>query len=90
VEGQFQVARFQALSAEQLAFVDVFVRNRGKIKDVEQALGLSYPTVVARLDEVVLALEGPNTAPTSDRRTVLEALASGRMSPSEAAELLKK
>jgi hypothetical protein len=56
VEGRFTTGWVQRLSPEQLAFVRVFLGCRGKIKDVEQALGLSYPTVVARLDDVVAAL----------------------------------
>ncbi|TNV55387.1 DUF2089 domain-containing protein, partial [Corallococcus exiguus] len=52
VEGRFTTGWVQQLSPEQLAFVRVFIACRGKIKDVEQALGLSYPTVVARLREV--------------------------------------
>lgn len=56
VEGRFALDWLEALKPEQLKFVKLFVLCRGKIKDVEQALGLSYPTVVARLDDVVAAL----------------------------------
>jgi hypothetical protein len=56
LEGDFQLGWLRALSAEQLGFLKVFVEARGKIKDVEAALGLSYPTVVARLEELVRAV----------------------------------
>lgn len=63
VEGRFTLGWIERLSPEQLAFAEVFLRCRGKIKDVEQALGISYPTVVARLDDVVAALESDPTGP---------------------------
>src|SRR5689334_10643966 len=61
VEGHFSLDWPGALSPEQSAFVKVFLVCRGKIKDVEQALGISYPTVVSRLDAVVAALGGATT-----------------------------
>lgn len=45
------------LAPEHQHFVETFVRCRGVIRDVEKALGLSYPTVRARLDAAVAALE---------------------------------
>src|SRR5829696_7475594 len=56
LEGVFHLNKFDRLSREQLRFVDVFMKNRGVIRDVEKDLGISYPTVRSRLDEVVRAL----------------------------------
>jgi hypothetical protein len=56
LEGTFTLTKFDRLSREQLRFVDVFVKNRGVIRDVERELGISYPTVRSRLDEVIRAL----------------------------------
>lgn len=59
IEGRFSFGgggRLDALSPEHLAFVEVFIKNRGIIKDVEAELGISYPTVRARLDEVIRAM----------------------------------
>ena len=56
IEGAFDLGRFQALTPEQLRFVEVFIKNRGKIKDVERELEISYPTVVTRLNEVVRSM----------------------------------
>ncbi|NOK35435.1 DUF2089 domain-containing protein [Corallococcus exercitus] len=106
VEGRFTTGWVQQLSPEQLAFVRVFIACRGKIKDVEQALGLSYPTVVSRLDDVVEALgQTPGAAPPppapppppsprergSPRRAqILDDLAAGLIDADEAAQRLKK
>jgi hypothetical protein len=56
LEGTFTLNKFDRLSREQLRFVDVFLKNRGVIRDVERELGISYPTVRSRLDEVIRAL----------------------------------
>jgi hypothetical protein len=94
VEGQFGLDWPGALSPEQSAFVKVFLICRGKIKDVEQALGISYPTVVSRLDDVVAALGGPDTtaapAPREGSLDVLEQLSRGDIDVDEAERRLRK
>jgi hypothetical protein len=96
IEGRFDLGWPGALSPEQLAFVKVFLICRGKIKDVEQVLGISYPTVVSRLDDVVAALGGssanPSPEPVAAERSldVLEELASGSIDVNEAERRLKK
>src|SRR5436190_502290 len=56
IDGSFRLGRLQSLTAEQVQFLEVFVKNRGKIKDVEAELGISYPTVVGRLNDLVRAM----------------------------------
>ncbi len=56
IEGEFSLPALVRLAPAQLDFVEVFVKNRGVIRDVERELGVSYPTVRARLDEVIQAL----------------------------------
>lgn len=56
IDGAFGLGRLQTLTAEQVQFVETFMKCKGKIKDVEGELGISYPTVVARLNEVVRAM----------------------------------
>lgn len=94
VEGRFELSWPGRLSREQLAFVKVFLGCRGKIKDVEQALGLSYPTVVSRLDDVVAAIGAPErtAAPVTPPRRleVLDALASGQIDVDEAERRLRR
>lgn len=100
VEGRFALDWQGALSPEQSAFVKVFLVCRGKIKDVEQALGISYPTVVSRLDDVVAALGGTPTADAKQERApegsggkaldVLEQLSSGSIDVDEAERRLRK
>ncbi len=94
VEGHFSLGRFHRLTPEQLQFAETFVRCEGKITRVESELGLSYPTVRARLNDLIRAL-GYDVGPqpvgisTEERQSVLEDLAQGKLSSEEALELLK-
>ncbi len=56
VEGDFALPALLRLNRAQLDFVEVFLKNRGIIREVERELGVSYPTVRARLDEVIDAI----------------------------------
>jgi hypothetical protein len=94
LEGSFQLGQFLKLGPEQMHFVDVFLKCRGKIKDVEEELGISYPTVVARLNEVITAL-GYEARPAEEeatemRKQILDELSEGRISASEAAQRLRE
>ena len=92
VEGRFDAGPLARLSREQLAFVETFLRARGKIKDVEEELGISYPTVVARLNDVLVALgfeAGEDPRDAERRQRVLDELSSGQLTAAEAAEQLR-
>ena len=93
LDGDFELSRLLRLEPDQLYFVETFIRNRGKIKDVEEELGISYPTVVSRLDEVVGAL-GLDAERNQDdvrqaRRDILDELSEGRVDATEAAKRLR-
>jgi len=96
IDGHFALDRFARLSAEHLGFLEVFIKNRGVIKDVGAELGISYPTVRARLDEVIRGLGFPATSDDSlrpsqareERRQILEALRDKSISADEAATRL--
>ena len=102
LEGRFTLPRLLRLAPEQLRFVELFVRCRGVIRDMEQELGVSYPTVRSRLDDVInslglaavdesIAAEQAAERPVSPaaRRAVLDDLAAGAMSVDEAVQKLR-
>ena len=96
IDGHFALDRFARLSTDQLAFLEVFIKNRGVIKDVEAELGISYPTVRARLDDVIRGLgfqarSDDSLRPSQkreERRIILEALRDKSISADEAATRL--
>ncbi len=95
VRGEFPRCEFCALPEEQLNFLRLFVARRGNLRELERELGVSYPTVRARLDDLLRAL-GYAVSPLSaldrqeKRRQVLEGLKDGRLSAEEAARKLKE
>lgn len=97
IEGNFTLSKFDQLSPELKVFAEVFLKNRGNIKDVEKELGISYPAVRSRLDQTIVALgysveQEPakkTEAGTAKKKEVLEALKKGEISAEEAIKRLK-
>jgi hypothetical protein len=94
IEGRFAVVEppFAQLTPEQVRFVEVFVRNEGKLNRLEDELGLSYPTIRSRLHDVIRALgyePGKEEAPVVDRKQVLAELDAGLISFEDAMRKLQ-
>ncbi len=83
VEGQFRPSEFDNLTPDQGEFVRTFLRARGNIREVERELGISYPTVRNRLDEVLAAL-GMVESGGGEVSDVLRALETGDIDVNEA------
>ena len=56
IEGEFTVGRFGRLTREQTQVLESFLRSRGNLRDMERELGISYPTVRSRVEQLVQAL----------------------------------
>ncbi len=56
IENDFQLSKLASLNREQYQFIEVFLKCRGNIKEVEKEMGISYPTVRGKLNDVVAAL----------------------------------
>jgi hypothetical protein len=95
VEGRFTTGHFANLSPEQIEFIVTFVRCEGKINRMEQEIGLSYPTIRNRLQEVIRALgfepgrEEPQDVSEERRREILDDLNSGKISAEAAMRKLR-
>ena len=100
IEGEFAPPALLKLTGAQIDFVEVFIKNRGIIREVERELGVSYPTVRARLDEVIAALgysakSAPEASTSADssgsrRRAVLADLKGGKLTPEQALAALNE
>ncbi len=90
VRSRYQPGPFSALDEEQQTFLLLFVRSRGNLKELEKTLGVSYPTVRAKLDEVIDRLEVPAAPqPADDRKAVLAMVQSGQLAVGDALALLR-
>ena len=95
ISGRYSTCRFCTLSPESLRLIEIFIKNRGNVKEMERELGLSYPTVRGRLDAAIAemgftveAKEREEDNRGSARQAVLERLDKGEISASEAADQL--
>ncbi|MHB8636990.1 MAG: DUF2089 family protein [Fimbriimonadaceae bacterium] len=100
IRGRFSIPRYAMLEADQANFLETFLRCRGILSSVERELGISYPTVRARLDALLAALE---LAPFKEqaarvaerklnprRQAVLDQLDRGEISAAEAKERIRE
>jgi hypothetical protein len=87
VHAHYRPCDFCALTEEQTTFLRLFVTSRGNLSEVEKRLGVSYPTIRAKLDEVIERLASTTQPPASpaplERRAILEAIAQGSMNAAE-------
>ena len=105
LEGDFSVGRFGRLSRDQLALLESFLRSRGNLRDMERELGISYPTVRSRVEQLVRSLgfgprgddeatddaaADPDDQPApATRQQILERLARHEIGAEEAAAAIR-
>jgi hypothetical protein len=91
IENEFEVSRLASLSREQLQFVEVFLMSRGNIKEVEKELGISYPTVRGKLNELLTVLGYEQKKKNeADEKKIIAMVETGELTPDEAIRLLKE
>jgi hypothetical protein len=94
IEGHFDTGRIGRLSAEQMNFVETFIRCEGKLNRMERELGMSYPTLRSRLTEIIQQM-GFEVGPEEDalsveeRHRILDELAQGKISSEQAMSMLE-
>ncbi len=94
IEGRFAPNEFALLPQDQLEFMRLFVKVRGNLKEVERVLGVSYPTVRLRFENVLRTLgyevsEDEVQARSSSQAEIVAALEQGEITPEEATERLQ-
>jgi hypothetical protein len=92
IEGHFVPNEFALLPQEHLEFLRVFVKVRGNLKEMERILGVSYPTVRLRFENMLRALGydlEPVEASREERGEILERLEKGEITVDEATKRLQ-
>ncbi len=97
ISGKFQLSKFNYLSKEHLYFIELFIKNKGSIKNLEKELKVSYPTVKKMLSEVIGELgykvdddDDDDIAHSKSKEEILDRLHKGEISSEEALKLLKE
>lgn len=91
IENEFELSKFDYLNNDQLYFIETFIKCRGNIKEVEKEMRISYPTVRAKLDEVIenLGYSSKENNLKQERKNILSALENGYISVDDAINKLK-
>ncbi|MBS4179022.1 DUF2089 domain-containing protein [Lederbergia citrea] len=90
IENEFELSKLASLNKEQLYFIEIFLKSRGNIKEVEKELGISYPTVRGKLNDIVAALGYAEKKSETDESKVISMLEKGEITPEEALKMLKE
>lgn len=77
VEAKFPDNEFSRLSSEELHLLRIFLLCEGKVRDMESALGLSYPTIRSRIQALRETMFPEDKLPPSDP---LDLLSEGKLS----------
>lgn len=89
-DGELTLPPLARLSVEDQMFVTAFVRVHGNIKKMEKLFAVSYPTIKNRLNAIAARLDADFKAPPDDQSDVLDQLARGEISVTEAMDLLDR
>lgn len=96
IDGRFQVeSPFLELTSAQIKFVLTLIQCEGKFNRMQEELGLSYPTLRIRLQEIIKALglkasDEPNRMPNEkERLSILSQVDDGSLDVSAALESLR-
>src|SRR5579875_4126634 len=93
VAGDFALNRLATLGEPHASLITLFLRSRGNMKEMERELGLSYPTVRARLEEALTAAgfgRGSEPDRSTRRAEILDALERGDITAQEAVSRLRE
>jgi hypothetical protein len=93
VVGHFELSPFFRLPEPDLQFLEIFVRNRGNIKEMERETGDSYWAIRRHLDEVIERMGFPASVEdtvSGARQEILERLGRSEIDVEEATRLLNQ
>ena len=93
VVGSFELSPFVRLTSKSLQFLEVFIRNRGNVKEMARETGESYWVIRRLLDEVIEEMGFDTDAPSQEdlavsRQEILQRLREGKISVEEAKKSL--
>lgn len=87
VSGEFSLCPVCRLPPDARRLFDLFIASRGNLKQVQRALGVSYPTVRQRIEEMFRKMGLPPRG--ADVPAILAAVRAGELSVDQAERLLR-
>ena len=89
IKKDFEPCQFCQLPEDDFEFLKIFLKSQGRITDMEKLLGVSYPTIKAKIDSLLRNL-GLSPLTTEEEVDPLDALAQAKISVDEAVAILKQ
>ena len=90
IQGEFPINKLLSLSDEDSNFLIAFLRSRGNIKEVQERMGISYPTVKNRLDKLLITLGLFKESEGLKEKEILDTLEREEITATEAIKLMKE
>ena len=90
VDGHFQPCSVCRLDRELRELFEQFLDARGNLKEIQRALGVSYPTVRQRIEVMFRHLGRPAASEGDSPKEVLRRLRAGEITVDEAERLLRR
>ena len=87
VSGKYDLCPTCRLEGESAQLLELFLDARGNLKQVQRLLGVSYPTVRQRMEEMFRQMEEPPR--TADPMSVLRKVRRGELDVDAAERLLR-
>lgn len=89
IEGEFYSNPVTRLSESHQKFIELFVLSSGSLKEMARLLGKTYPTVRARLNEVIFSLKNEIASKEDYKDEILKQVESKELTAEAAAQILK-
>ena len=86
VNGEYDMCPVCTLEDDHRELFELFLESRGNLKHVQRRLGVSYPTVRLRMEEMFNKLKGEE--PRQEPSEVLQMLSNGEIDVETATRLL--
>jgi hypothetical protein len=89
LDGEFATPRLSRLNAEEQRFVELFVLASGRLKEMAELLGISYPTVRSRLDKLIVRLKVEQKRDEERKRRILADIEAGHIPPKQGMRMIE-
>ncbi|MCK9460097.1 MAG: DUF2089 domain-containing protein [Proteobacteria bacterium] len=90
LDGQFELPPLLGLDPADLDFIVRFVRASGSLKEMAKLEEQSYPTIRARLNDLIARIDAAHRGAELGQHEILDAIANGTMTAAEGAAKLKE
>lgn len=88
-EGDFFTSPIMSLPEEYQSFIELFVLSSGSLKEMAALLGVTYPTVRIRMDNIIKALKEQMQKKEEYKQELINKVDQGKLTPEKAAQIIK-